>query len=169
MEPDAEGQLHFALWALYKSPLLIGTDLRKASAATKATLQNAEIIAVSQDDLGVPGDIVWQQGPNRVYAGPLADGGRAVLLTNMHHYGSQYAFDNVTVPFGLLGYSQFTAATVRDMYAHADLGVFTGSFTGSVPLHGVLALRVTPVAPEERDTAWRPWHRVAVTAAGAQQ
>lgn len=36
---DAESAAHFALWALYKSPLLIGTDLRKASNATKAILQ----------------------------------------------------------------------------------------------------------------------------------
>jgi hypothetical protein len=43
MHPDDEGRMHFALWALYKSPLLIGTDLRKATAATKATLQATEV------------------------------------------------------------------------------------------------------------------------------
>lgn len=32
-------QAHFALWALYKSPLLIGTDIRKATDSTKAILQ----------------------------------------------------------------------------------------------------------------------------------
>ena len=141
-----------------KSPLLIGTDLRKASAATKATLQAAEIIAVSQDDLGVAGDLVWQEGAKRVYAGPLADGSRAVVAWNLHHYGDQFATDNYTIPFDIIGFTNTTKATVRDMYARSDLGEFTGGYPAAVPLHGVLALRVTPVAVEERDTTWRPWH-----------
>lgn len=32
-------------------------------------LQAPEIIAVSQDPLGVAGDLVWQHGPQRIYAG----------------------------------------------------------------------------------------------------
>ena len=87
--PDDLSRLHFALWSIYKSQLLIGTDLRKASNATKATLQAVEVIAVNQDPLGVSGDLIWQQGPQRVYAGPLADGTRAVVLANFHHYMSQ--------------------------------------------------------------------------------
>ena len=36
-------------------------------------------------------------------------------------------------------------ATVRDLYRRKELGVFQGSFTGAVLLHGVLALKVTPL------------------------
>ena len=36
-------------------------------------------------------------------------------------------------------------ATVRDMYRRKDLGVFQGSFTGAVLVHGVLALKITPL------------------------
>lgn len=157
---DETGRLHFALWALYKSQLIIGTDLRKASAATKATLQAVEVIAVNQDPLGVAGDLLWQEGPARVYAGPLADGSRAVVMGNFHHYGSQYPNISVTVQFSDLGYGQHTAASVRDLYVQQDLGVFTGSFTGAVNLHDCLALKVTPVAEADRDTLWRPWARV---------
>ena len=46
---DAEGRSHFSLWALMKAPLLIGTDLTRASPATLATLGNAAAIAVNQD------------------------------------------------------------------------------------------------------------------------
>ena len=35
-------------------------------------------------------------------------------------------------------------ATVRDMYAKKDLGLFTGNFTAVVPDHGVVALKLTP-------------------------
>jgi alpha-galactosidase len=37
---QAEYQAHFALWALLKAPLLIGTDLASASNATLAILGN---------------------------------------------------------------------------------------------------------------------------------
>lgn len=166
--PDAESQAHFALWALYKSPLLIGADIRKVSASSKAILQNAEIIAISQDDLGVPGDLVWQQGPRRIYAAPLADGSRAVVMFNAHHYGSQFPVDNTTLSFDMLGLSLDTEATIRDLYAGAELGSFTGSFVGAVPLHGVLALKVTPTDPARRDTTWRPWHRFGGAPAKAE-
>ena len=34
---------------------------------------------------------------------------------------------------------------MRDLYLKVDLGNFTGSYTGSVRVHGVLALRITPL------------------------
>lgn len=90
-----------------------------------------------------------------------------VVMFNTHHYGSQYAFDNYTLPFEVIGYSDATHAVVRDMYAQQDLGSFTGSFPASVPLHGVLALKVTPTQEGELDTEWRPWH--ARKAAGKKE
>ncbi len=60
----AEQRAHFALWALMKAPLLIGTDLRTAPSRVKAVLLAAEVVAVNQDDLGVAADLVWKQGPN---------------------------------------------------------------------------------------------------------
>ena len=35
-------------------------------------------------------------------------------------------------------------ATVRDLYAKKDLGLFSSNFTAIVPYHGVLALKLTP-------------------------
>lgn len=34
---------------------------------------------------------------------------------------------------------------MRDLYRRKDLGVFQGSFTGAVLVHGVLALKITPL------------------------
>ena len=45
---DDEGRAHFALWALGKSPLLIGCDVTQMSDTTKATLLADEIIAINQ-------------------------------------------------------------------------------------------------------------------------
>lgn len=48
-----EYEAHFALWALLKSPLLIGCDLNNMSADTFRILSNKEIIALNQDPLGI--------------------------------------------------------------------------------------------------------------------
>ncbi|MFD1048843.1 glycoside hydrolase family 27 protein, partial [Kibdelosporangium lantanae] len=50
---DVEYQSHFSLWSIMAAPLLIGTDLRKATPATFAMLSNRDVIAVDQDPLGV--------------------------------------------------------------------------------------------------------------------
>lgn len=52
---DAEYVSHFSLWAISKSPLLIGCDVSQMSSATLQTLTNREVIAVNQDPLGVQG------------------------------------------------------------------------------------------------------------------
>ena len=56
----------FGLWAILKSPLVIGTDLRKLSEAALKILTAEEVIAVNQDKLGVAGDLVYKEGPEEV-------------------------------------------------------------------------------------------------------
>lgn len=50
-----EDEAHFSLWALTKAPLIIGCDLRDIAESTLKTLGNQEVIAISQDPLGVQG------------------------------------------------------------------------------------------------------------------
>ena len=52
---DTEYRSHFSLWAVMAAPLLIGSDLRKATAETLRILRNRDVIAVDQDPLGVQG------------------------------------------------------------------------------------------------------------------
>lgn len=49
---EEEYRLHFSLWALLNSPLMIGCDIRDMSESTKAILLNKDIIAINQDPLG---------------------------------------------------------------------------------------------------------------------
>ena len=55
----AEERAHFSLWAALKSPLILGCDLTRASAAVLQLVSNPEVIAVSQDALGAPARRVW--------------------------------------------------------------------------------------------------------------
>jgi alpha-galactosidase len=81
-----EYQAHFSLWALMKAPLLIGCDITMMSNATKAILMNPEVIAWSQDGLGVQGRRVWSQGTPTIYnAKPQPHSGHfSTPLSNVH-------------------------------------------------------------------------------------
>ena len=46
-----ETRTHFALWAIMKSPLIIGTDLAKLSQANVDILQNKLLLAFNQDNV----------------------------------------------------------------------------------------------------------------------
>lgn len=49
---DAEYRLHFSLWAMLNSPLMIGCDIRNMTDETKKILMNPEILAINQDPAG---------------------------------------------------------------------------------------------------------------------
>lgn len=135
---DVEYRTHFSLWAMMAAPLIAGNDLTQMSAATRAILLNHEVIAVDQDPLGVQALIVHADSANRqVWSRPLAQTGAwAAALFNPTDAPAVITarWSDIGLPPG--------AATVRDLWAHADLGVFTDSFTATVEPHGVVMLKV---------------------------
>jgi len=150
-----EYKSHFALWALLKSPLLIGCDISQMSSETKFILGAKEVIAINQDPLGVQGDLVYQRGPVQIWAGPLADGSRAVVVFNRHTPYDNYNA-TITVNFNTIGFSLFTNAIVRDLYAQKDLGLFQGSIVVSLPTHSCVVYKITPTNKRDSDIMWRP-------------
>eukprot|EP01136_Pigoraptor_vietnamica_P031724 Opistho-1_new@92647 len=135
----SEYRTHFSLWCLMKSPLLIGCDIRNMSADTRTILMNREAIAINQDALGRQGKKVNVSGNLEVWAGPLADGSFAVALVNR---GDARAY--ITAQFQDIGLAAGTPATVRDVWAQADLGKFVGAFGSYVDTHDTIFVRVTP-------------------------
>jgi len=136
---DVEGRAHFSMWAIMAAPLITGNDLTKMSAATKATLTNAEVIAVDQDPLGKQGRVVATPGTNlEVWSKELSGSNRrAVALFNR---GSASA--SITVQWSQIGLAT-GAASVRDLWAAKDLGSFTDSYTASnVASHSVVMIKV---------------------------
>jgi len=136
---DDEYRAHFSLWAVMSAPLMAGNDVRAMPPATREILGNKEVIAVDQDSLGVQGMLVQEPGIDlQVWSKPLADGSRAVVLLNRS--GLQTVIATSWRAIGLTG-----SARVRDLWAHSDLGAFTGRFSATVPAHGVVMVRITPV------------------------
>jgi hypothetical protein len=87
------------------------------------------------------GECLTVQADIEVWAGPLNDGSQAVLLLNR---GSTSG-EAITVKWTDIGFPADKAAAVRDLWAHKDLGTFTGSFTSpNLDTHSVMMLKVTP-------------------------
>ena len=136
---DAEYQTHFSFWCLLAAPLMAGNDLRTMKPATRDILTNKEVIAVDQDPLGKQASRVRDDGDLEVWARPLADGTRAVILLNRGVKEAQ-----VTVNWADIGYPKTLEAKVRDLWQHKDAGTFKGSYTAPVAGHGVAMIRITP-------------------------
>lgn len=126
---------HMSLWSLLAAPLLAGNDLSKMSPADLVILTNKEVIAVDQDPKGVQGRRVAEEGPLEVWAKPLADGSYAVGLFNRGESPNPVTLELKDI--GIHG-----SAKIRDLWAHRDLGSFTGTYTATVPRHGVVMLKL---------------------------
>jgi alpha-galactosidase len=79
---EDEDRAHFALWAMLASPLILGNDLRSMPESTLRILANKDIIAISQDRLGIPAWKFMDEGKLQYWARPMADGEWAVLVLN---------------------------------------------------------------------------------------
>jgi alpha-galactosidase len=132
---DDEYRTHMSLWCILAAPLLAGNDLSKMTKTTLEMLTNPEVVAVDQDPKGIQGHRVSQLGPLEVWVKPLADGSQAVGLFNRGE-----SVNPVTVNFSDIGVTG--SASLRDLWAHKDLGSFQGHYTASVPKHGVVMIRV---------------------------
>ena len=132
-----EYRAHFSLWAIMAAPLIAGNDIRAMSDTTREILTNREVIAVDQDSLGVQGWLVSQPRPDlQVWVKPLRDGSRAVALFNRTEAPAEIA-----VGWSAIGLAS-GPASVRDLWAHRDLGSFAGRYAALVPSHGVVMVRI---------------------------
>ncbi|GAA1953106.1 ricin-type beta-trefoil lectin domain protein [Kitasatospora viridis] len=160
----AEERSQMSLFSALAAPLTISTDARKFEpsyisshpaeaahlTASLGILGNTEVIAVDQDPLGAGGYRVSGGAANAdgtpaaasgidVVVKPLADGSRAVVVTNKGASTANYTLNLNAVGFDTTGASY----TVRDLWAHS-----TSSSTGTVPLtiasHDSAMFKITP-------------------------
>jgi alpha-galactosidase len=142
---DVEYRTHFALWAMMAAPLLIGTDLRKATPATMAILTNTELIAVDQDKLGKQARPIADADGLTVFAKPLAGGDVAVAL-----YNETDAPASIRTTARSAGLPKAPGYLVRDLWRHSTTET-AGTIAATVPAHGTAVYRVS--------VAGRDWRR----------
>ncbi|WP_406165771.1 NPCBM/NEW2 domain-containing protein [Streptomyces sp. NBC_00996] len=134
---DTEYRSHFSMWSIMAAPLLIGSDLRKASAATFDILDNKEVIAVDQDPLGKQGTVLSSEGGRWVVAKEMKDGSRAVALFN--ETGSAQRIATTAQAVGL---PEADAYTLRDLWQRKSYNT-AGTISATVPAHGTVLVRVS--------------------------
>ncbi|OIV38354.1 alpha-galactosidase [Mangrovactinospora gilvigrisea] len=136
---DTEYRSHFSLWSIMASPLLIGTDLRKASQATLDILGNKDVIAVDQDRLGRQGTVLKDGTADGswVIVKPMADGSRAVALFN-----SSSTPRSIGTSAAAAGLPARGGYTLRDLWQHKDYST-AGAVRATVPAHGTVMYRVS--------------------------
>jgi alpha-galactosidase len=131
-----EYRAHMSMWAMMAAPLIIGTDLRKASADTLAILENREIIAIDQDPLGKQATVVSDDAGRMAFAKPLSNGDVAVAL-----YNSTDTLALVSVLAKVTGLPPAKAYRLKNLWS----GVTTHAgpmLAAGVPAHGAIVYRV---------------------------
>lgn len=132
-----EYRTHFSMWSIMAAPLLIGSDLRKATPETFEILGNKEVIAVDQDTLGRQGKVLSSENGRWVVTKEMKDGSRAVALFN--ETGSARSISTTAKAVGLPG---ATGYTLRDLWRHKSRPS-AGRIAATVPAHGTVLLRVS--------------------------
>ncbi|KUJ08183.1 glycoside hydrolase [Mollisia scopiformis] len=134
-----EEQTHFSLWAILKSPLVIGAALKDTytsiAAASLATLMNEDVIGYNQDSLGVAASFRrrWTEDGYEVWAGPLSGNRTVVALINLDDTARE-----LTLNFPDVGVQK--VATVKDIWNNITSTNVLTSYTAPVEAHGTLLL-----------------------------
>jgi hypothetical protein len=116
------------LWAISRSPLMIGADLLHASDSTLSFLRNSEVIAVNQNSTGNKplhsneNESVWM-------AEDPETGGKFIALFNLKDTVSIISFD-----FNKLDLQG--KIRIRDLWKKEDLGVFDSILSVRLEPHG---------------------------------
>ena len=133
---DDEYRTHMSLWSILAAPLLAGNDLRTMTPAIRDILMNRDVIAIDQDPAGKQGTRVSQMGDVEIWTRELAGGASAVAVFNRGASAAPVAIRWADLKIDPRG------ATVRDLWAHANVQVSGAEHTVTVPSHGVVLLRV---------------------------
>ncbi|MEU8827735.1 NPCBM/NEW2 domain-containing protein [Streptomyces sp. NPDC048636] len=134
---DTEYRSHFSLWSIMAAPLLIGTDLRKATPETYEILENREVIAVDQDPLGKQGEVLSTKDGRWVIAKEMKDGSRAIALFNETDQPQ-----HISTTAAAAGLPEAEAYRLRDLWQHRSYQT-AGAVSATVPAHGTVLYRVS--------------------------
>jgi alpha-galactosidase len=139
---DTEYRTHFAMWSMLSAPLLIGTDLRRASSATMNILLNKDIIAIDQDALARQATPISDSNGHVVLVKPLQGGDVAVALYNESDVTAQ-----ISTTAQAAGLPKATAYRQKDLWTGTATET-AGTISAVVPPHGTAIYRLS------RDARW---------------
>lgn len=129
-----EQRTHMSFWAALKSPLIIGADITKLANESLAVLMNEQIIAISQDPLGMAALYVPElsiEHEKQVWAGALSGNKTVVLVLN------ELANSTVlTVPLSEIpGLNNKQISSATELWSGTSANVTGNSLTVSLEEH----------------------------------
>ncbi len=149
----AEEEVHFGMWCMMSSPLLIGCDLTRLPEQSLRLLSNPELIALDQDSLGLQARVVRRCGEGYVLAKDIErrhGGTRAVALYNPSD--TACLFSVALADLELQG-----RVRLRNLVRRTDMPAVRDSISAELPPHSILILRAegrrTP-EPSRYEAEW---------------
>lgn len=132
--PDEQRTL-MTLWAITRSPLIMGGDLRHLDAPTLALLTNREVLEV--DQRSTDNRPHFEADGTRMWSARDPDGpDRFVALFNTRDKEREVRF-----PLARLGVD--AVAGVRELWTGEELGPATDAVVATLPAHGSALFRLT--------------------------
>jgi alpha-galactosidase len=151
-----EQATHFAAWAMFKSSLMISTNIPSLSNELVGVLQNRDLIAINQDSAVKPINLVQRWTNDRdLWAGDLANGDVAVLIVDTSNTRRTLSLD-----LSALGIS---SATVKDLWSGQTTNN-VASFSKQVNAHGSAPLRLSNI---KRSSAAQPKYTYTTASVGS--
>ena len=127
-----EERFHFGMWAINKSPLIIGapTDVSITPTASLEILNNTEVIALNQDSLGKQAQLIRRYTTEQydVWAGEISESRLVLGLANWYN-------DSQSVTVSLPADLGIASATGRDVWAAQDLGALNSTYETTLAGH----------------------------------
>ena len=152
---EEEDKTHFGMWCIMSSPLLIGCDMNDIKGNALELMQNRELIALNQNNLGLQAYVVKRE-----------NGGYVLVKDVEEKYGTKRAVafynpTNAAIDMSI-NFSQLDLAgevAVRDLFKKEDVGVMSGSISATIPAHGTRIYKLQAESRLERtlyeaETAW---------------
>ena len=133
-----EEEVHFGMWCIMSSPLLIGCDMTTIPETSLALLKNKELIALNQDPLGLQAYVVQHENEEYVLVKDLEQ--KRGLVRAIALYNPSDTVYNFDVPFEKL--EMGGTVKVRNVMQCKDLGNMTDNIRLSVPPHSVAIWRL---------------------------
>lgn len=152
---EEEDKTHFGMWCIMSSPLMIGCDLNDIKGNALELMQNEELIALNQNELGLQAYVVEKENGCYILVKDVEElygKKRAVAV-----YNPTDGQKTVSVNFDMLDLAGEVKA--RDLFERADAGSFTGEMSVTVPAHGTRIYTLEAAERLERtvyeaETAW---------------
>lgn len=136
-----EEQTHFSLWAILKSPLVIGAALKDSlasiSSASLTILSNKDVISYNQDSMGIAASFRrrWTTDGYEVWAGPLSGSRTVVALINLENTAKTLTLDLPDVGIQ-------KASTLKNIWAGTSATNVLTSYSATVGAHGTMLLEL---------------------------